>query len=134
MPSSLTSPGRHTQPSRPHTDRPKRGLLSDERGNSPPSPKPSQGLPLTPVAPKVTPGAVHPALRVGIVVTPNFTLNALANFVDVLRLASDDGDRSRAIRCQWNLMSATGTSIRASCGFDVTPTSSLIVDVQYSAT
>jgi transcriptional regulator GlxA family with amidase domain len=65
-------------------------------------------------------------LRVGIVVTAKFTLNALGNFVDVLRLASDDGDRSRPIRCQWHIMSATGAPVKASCGCEINPTSSLI--------
>jgi transcriptional regulator GlxA family with amidase domain len=65
-------------------------------------------------------------LRVGILLTRHFTLNALANFVDVLRLAADDGDGSRPIRCQWHIMSATGRSISASCGIQVAPTSGLI--------
>jgi transcriptional regulator GlxA family with amidase domain len=66
------------------------------------------------------------ALRVGILLTPNFTLNALANFVDVLRLAADEGDGSKPIRCKWHIMSATGHSIDASCGIQVQPTSGLI--------
>jgi transcriptional regulator GlxA family with amidase domain len=71
--------------------------------------------------------ATGPApLRVGIVVTAQFTLNALANFVDVLRLSSDDGDRSRPIRCQWHIMSATGAPLRASCGVQLVPTSNLV--------
>jgi transcriptional regulator GlxA family with amidase domain len=65
-------------------------------------------------------------LRVGILLTPHFTLNALANFVDVFRLAADEGDRSRPIRCQWHIMSASGCSISASCGIHVAPTSGLI--------
>jgi transcriptional regulator GlxA family with amidase domain len=65
-------------------------------------------------------------LRIGILLTPHFTLNALANFVDVLRLAADDGDGSRPIRCQWHIMSASGHAIAASCGIQVTPTSGLI--------
>jgi transcriptional regulator GlxA family with amidase domain len=64
--------------------------------------------------------------RVGIVVTAQFTLNALANFVDALRLASDDGDRSRPLRCHWNLMSATQVPLRSSCGFQMAPTSTLL--------
>ena len=70
--------------------------------------------------------AASPPLRVGILLTAQFTLNALANFVDVLRLASDDGDRSGGARCRWYLMSATGDSYQASCGFRLAPTSSLI--------
>jgi transcriptional regulator GlxA family with amidase domain len=65
-------------------------------------------------------------LRVGIILTPRFTLNAFANFVDVLRLAADEGDGSRPIRCQWHVMSQNGRSLAASCGIEVTPTSALI--------
>ena len=65
-------------------------------------------------------------LRVGIVLAAQFTFNALANFVDVLRLASDDGDRSRPLRCHWNLMSATQVPLRSSCGFQIAPTSTLL--------
>jgi transcriptional regulator GlxA family with amidase domain len=69
-------------------------------------------------------------LRVGILVTPQFTLNALANFVDVLRLASDDGDASGALACQYHLMSADGVPVRASCGYPLTPTATLIEPTQ----
>src|SRR5580692_4841225 len=69
-------------------------------------------------------------VRVGILVTPAFTLNALANFVDVLRLASDEGDASGAVHCRYELMSATGGAERASCGYPVAPTSALIVPSQ----
>jgi transcriptional regulator GlxA family with amidase domain len=65
-------------------------------------------------------------LRIGIVLTPKFTLSALANFIDVLRLAADEGDSSRPIRCQWHIMSPSGSGVVASCGVEVTPTSGLI--------
>jgi transcriptional regulator GlxA family with amidase domain len=70
--------------------------------------------------------AVEPSLRIGILVTPQFTLNALANFVDVLRLASDEGDSSGAVRCRYDLMSATGNPEKASCGYPLAPTTRLI--------
>jgi transcriptional regulator GlxA family with amidase domain len=75
------------------------------------------------------------ALRVGILLTPNFTLNAFANFVDVLRLAADEGDGSKPIRCKWHVMSATGQSIDASCGIQLQPTTDLIApkDLDYIA-
>ena len=38
-------------------------------------------------------------LRFGIVLLPNFTLTAFSGFVDLLRLASDEGDMSRPVRC-----------------------------------
>ena len=36
-------------------------------------------------------------LSVGFILAKRFTLCAFANFVDVLRLAADEGDRSRPI-------------------------------------
>jgi transcriptional regulator GlxA family with amidase domain len=65
-------------------------------------------------------------MRVGIMTTEQFILIALANFVDVLRLASDEGHASRAIRCQWHVMSTGSSPLRASSGFDLAPSSSLV--------
>jgi transcriptional regulator GlxA family with amidase domain len=65
-------------------------------------------------------------LRVGFILSNNFTLMAFSNFLDVLRLAADDGDNSRPIRCQWHIMSATGEAIRSSSGVSVTPTSRFV--------
>jgi transcriptional regulator GlxA family with amidase domain len=62
-------------------------------------------------------------LRVGIILANRFTLTALSAFVDTLRLAADEGDRSRQILCSWTVMSATGATVRASCGLDVVPQS-----------
>lgn len=65
-------------------------------------------------------------LRVGFILAKNFTLMAFSNFIDVLRLAADDGDNSRPIRCQWHIMSRNGEAIRSSSGVLVSPTSKLI--------
>ncbi|MGC1730668.1 MAG: GlxA family transcriptional regulator [Steroidobacteraceae bacterium] len=72
-------------------------------------------------------------LRVGFVLTNNFTLSTFADFVDVLRLAADDGDHSRPIRCQWHVMSSSEDPIRSSCGLLVCPTARLIdpLDLDY---
>lgn len=59
------------------------------------------------------------ALSVGIVLLPRFTLNAFASFVDALRLAADERDRSRPIQCAWTVMSETGQGVPASCGVEV---------------
>jgi transcriptional regulator GlxA family with amidase domain len=67
-----------------------------------------------------------PSLSVGLLLMPDFTLLALAGFVDTLRLAADEGDRSRQIRCAWTVMSETGRAVRASCGIDVEPGAGLI--------
>jgi transcriptional regulator GlxA family with amidase domain len=69
--------------------------------------------------------AIRP-LRVGFILTNNFTLTALSNFVDVLRLAADDGDNSRPIRCQWHIMSDGDDPVRSSSGLLMYPTSRLI--------
>ncbi|KGJ05322.1 transcriptional regulator, AraC family with amidase-like domain [Paracoccus halophilus] len=62
-----------------------------------------------------------PRLRIGILLTPRFTLSAFATFVDVLRLAADDGDGSRPIRCQWKVLSADMAPVQSSCGIRVEP-------------
>ena len=65
--------------------------------------------------------ATRPRLRVGFVLTRRFTLSAFANFVDVLRLAGDEGDRSHPILCRWRVLSASMDPVRSSCGIAVTP-------------
>jgi len=65
-------------------------------------------------------GRLGASLRVGFVLTPRFTLTAFAGFVDALRLAADDGDRSRQIECQWVVL-GDGAPIVSSCGATVQP-------------
>lgn len=60
-------------------------------------------------------------LKVGFVLTERFTLSAFAGFVDVLRLAADEGDRSRPIGCTWSVLGKPGMPITASCGLAVMP-------------
>lgn len=62
-----------------------------------------------------------PRLRVGFILAPRFTLCAFANFVDVLRLAADEGDRSRPILCRWRILSPTADAIESSCGVRIEP-------------
>lgn len=62
-----------------------------------------------------------PRLRIGFILARRFTLSAFANFVDVLRLAADEGDRSRPIRCSWKVLSASMRPIVSSCGIHVQP-------------
>lgn len=62
-----------------------------------------------------------PRLRVGILLAPRFTLSAFANFVDVLRLAADDDDRSRPIRCEWHVLSSNRHPMRSSSGIEIQP-------------
>ncbi|HPE46753.1 MAG TPA: GlxA family transcriptional regulator [Hyphomonas sp.] len=60
-------------------------------------------------------------LRVGFVLARNFTLSAFASFVDVLRLAGDEGDRSRRRHCDWQVLSDSARPICSSCGTSVLP-------------
>ncbi|HRO38234.1 GlxA family transcriptional regulator [Thauera sp.] len=60
-------------------------------------------------------------LDIGFILARRFTLCAFANFVDVLRLAADEGDRSRPILCSWRVLSPTMDPIASSCGVAVQP-------------
>ena len=60
-------------------------------------------------------------LSVGFVLVRRFTLCAFANFVDVLRLAADEGDRSRPVRCNWAVISPDMAAISSSCGVSIQP-------------
>jgi transcriptional regulator GlxA family with amidase domain len=69
---------------------------------------------------KISPPIVTPpALRIGFVLLPCFTLTAFSGFVDTLRLAADEGDRSRARRCQWSVLGTPGEAIASSSGVQV---------------
>lgn len=59
------------------------------------------------------------------VLAPQFTLLAFSTFVDTLRLAADEGDRSRPIRCAWSVLSHNMRPVRSSCSVAVVPTAEL---------
>ena len=65
-------------------------------------------------------------LRVGVVLAHQFTLSAFAVFIDHLRLAADEGDRSRPLHVQWSIMASRPESVPASCGVLLEPTSALL--------
>jgi transcriptional regulator GlxA family with amidase domain len=67
------------------------------------------------------PRRAGPRLSVGFILARRFTLCAFANFVDVLRLAADEGDRSRPILCEWRVLSDTMSPVASSCGVLVQP-------------
>ncbi|KZL15418.1 HTH-type transcriptional regulator CdhR [Pseudovibrio axinellae] len=73
----------------------------------------------------------RPALRVGFILANRFTLSAFASFVDVLRLAADEGDSSRPILCRWNVIAPDMKPIRASCGILIHPDEKLIDPSQF---
>lgn len=58
-------------------------------------------------------------LRVGFLLLPRFTLTAFSGFVDALRLAADEGDRSRQLRCAWTVMGQKGAVVESSCGIKI---------------
>lgn len=73
--------------------------------------------------------APHPAadrLKIGFVLARSFTLSAFALFVDTLRLASDEFDRSGRINADWQVLGSTRHLIASSCGVQVAPTSDFI--------
>jgi len=70
-------------------------------------------------------------LSVGFILAQNFTLSAFSLFVDQLRLAADDGDRSRQIHCRWLVMTRRQAPVRASCGVLVAGTSDFVDAKQF---
>jgi len=68
---------------------------------------------------------VDAALRVGFLLMPSFTLVAFAGFVDALRLAADEGDRSRQRLCTWAVLGNEDVPVTSSCGASVKPTAPL---------
>lgn len=74
-----------------------------------------------PVARSFRPRSNGVRLSVGFILAKRFTLCAFANFVDVLRLAADEGDRSRPILCNWTVLSDTMDAVTSSCGISVQP-------------
>ena len=81
------------------------------------------GLPVKSSA--VAAAEIKPALRIGFLLAPRFTLTAFAGFVDTLRLAADEGDRSRPLLCQWEVLGTANDPPRASCGTQVSITAPL---------
>ncbi len=65
-------------------------------------------------------------LKIGFVLARSFTLSAFALFVDTLRLASDELDRSGRIFADWQVLGSTRHLIASSCGVQVSPTSDFV--------
>ncbi|MEK8026917.1 MAG: hypothetical protein RLY78_1267 [Pseudomonadota bacterium] len=86
---------------------------------------PRSSRPHEPAAPAV------PRLRVGFLLAPRFTLTAFAGFVDALRLAADDGDRSRALRVAWDILDAADGPVESSCGARVAPSPQALAPEAY---
>lgn len=74
----------------------------------------------------------HPdKLKIGFILARSFTLSAFALFVDTLRLASDELDRSGRVAADWQVLGSTRNLITSSCGVSVAPTSSLVDPGQF---
>src|SRR5690348_6982118 len=70
--------------------------------------------------------AVRPPLRLGIILAEHFTSSALAVSIDHLRVAADEGHRSRPSYVQRPSTSGPHHPFRAPCGVTLQPTSSLL--------
>jgi len=66
--------------------------------------------------------SAQPALRLGFLLLPEFTLSAFSLCLDPFRIAADKKDFSRQIRCRWRVLSPNGLPVRSSCGVDIYPT------------
>lgn len=64
-------------------------------------------------------------VRFGFVLLPYFTLTAFSGLLDVLRLAGDEGDDSRPVRCSWQVVDETLAPVRSSSGIQVIPSEPL---------
>ncbi|HEX5933249.1 MAG TPA: GlxA family transcriptional regulator [Pseudorhizobium sp.] len=70
-------------------------------------------------------------LRIGFVLSRSFTLSAFALFVDTLRLASDESDKSGRVLADWQVLGSTRHLITSSCGVQVAPTSDFVDPSQF---
>ena len=73
------------------------------------------------------------SVKFGIILLPNFTLSALSLFLDCLRLAADEKDQSRQVRCRWEITALSGDSVRSSSGMVVETTAEMssVLDCDY---
>ena len=72
----------------------------------------------------ITAGAtpfIEPDIRVGFILSPRFTMLPFAGFLDVLRHAADEADRSRQIYCAWEVIGPTLDPVPSSGGVEVVP-------------
>lgn len=71
-------------------------------------------------------------LKVGFILARSFTLSAFAMFVDTLRLASDQKDRSGRVLADWQVLSSTRHMVTSSCGIQVAPTTDFIDPARFN--
>ena len=76
-------------------------------------------------------GAKQDRLRIGFILARSFTLSAFGMFVDTLRLASDESDRSGRRFADWQVLASTRHLITSSCGVQVAPTTDLVDPAEF---
>ena len=86
---------------------------------------------LNPSRPRPGTAVPNRRLSVAFILLPRFTLTTFAGFIDMLRLAADEGDRSRPRGCAWTVLSATPRPIRSSCGVELIPQGTLTNPEQF---
>jgi len=62
-----------------------------------------------------------PDIKVGFILSPQFTMIAFASFIECLRHAADEADYSRQIFCGWSVVAPDLEPVQASCGVQVLP-------------
>jgi len=70
-------------------------------------------------------------IRIAFLLLPRFTLTPFAGFVDAIRLAADEGDRSCQVRWAWSVVGEKGSYVESSCGVPVGVTHPLEDPRQY---
>ena len=65
--------------------------------------------------------AQHPEIRFAITMTRSFPILALSGFVDTLRHAADDDNRSQQCYCAWDICGQDRMPVTSSAGIAVTP-------------
>ena len=64
---------------------------------------------------------IEPDIRVGLILSPRFTMLPFAGFLDVLRHAADEADRSQQVYCAWEVIGPTRAPVVSSGGVEVLP-------------
>ena len=65
--------------------------------------------------------ATSPDVRMAFILAPDFTLLPFAGFIEAVRHAADERDRSRQIYCHWSCIAEELRPIRSSCGVEMLP-------------
>ncbi len=62
-----------------------------------------------------------PDLKVAFILSPQFTILPFSGFMDTLRHAADEGDRSRQVYCKWEIVGPDLEPVLSSCGAEIRP-------------